>query len=191
MADPETRHDSSARTQIIVALIGLAGVVAAALISNWSNIFPRKPEATAATTSAGSQPGTGKRLDRPPQGSERPVHSSGRATIRGTYMFDLDKGEETQAGADFFWEQANTTVRFLTPQNGAGFYVVGPASFESVRWSDMERFPYSSAHIDAGANTNNIPAGTVVAYKTNEGRLGKFIVDEYGNNLTIRWRTYD
>jgi hypothetical protein len=56
----------------------------------------------------------------------------------------------------------------------------------------MEHFPYSPAKIDGSNNASNrIPPGTVVAYKTNEGRLGKFIVDEYGYNLTIRWRTYD
>src|SRR5215472_7700181 len=113
-------------------------------------------------------------------------------TIRGTYKCDLDSGAETSASADFFWEQKDGIHRSLIPENGAGFYVVGPTSFEAVRWSDMEHFPYSSAQIDASADGNNkIPVGTVVAYRTSEGRLGKFIVDEYGYNLTIRWRTYD
>jgi hypothetical protein len=187
MAEPEKTRDSSSRVQIMVALIGLAGVIATALIANWNNIFPRKAAAPApaAATSTAPQSGTGKK-------SERPIHSSGRLLVRGAYTYDLDNGAETLAGADFLWEQQTAVLRSLTPMNSAAFYVVGPAEFESVRWSDMERFPYSTAKIPANTGSSNrIPAGTVVAFKTNKGRLGKFIVDEYGVNLTLRWRTYD
>jgi hypothetical protein len=187
MGESETPRDSSGRIQIIIALIGLAGVVATALFANWNNIFPRKtaqpaPAATPAST-AGS--GSGKK-------SERPVRSSGRLMVRGTYTYDLDSGSETTAGADFQWRQETNVLRSITSMNGAAFFVVGAKEFESIRWSDMEHFPYSPAPIDGSANASNrIPAGTVVAYKTSEGHLGKFIVDEYGYNLTIRWRTYD
>ena len=185
MADPEAKRDSSTRVQILVALIGLTGVIATALISNWNNIFPKKapqsPPPVVTTTGSG---GTKK--------SERPVHSSGRLVVRGTYSYDLDTGTETNTGADFQWDQQTKVQRSVTPMNGASFYVVGAKEFESIRWSDMERFPYSTAKIDGSDNANNrIPAGTVVAFKTNEGRLGKFIVDASGDNLTMRWRTFD
>lgn len=185
MADPEAKPDSSNRVQIIIALIGLAGVIATALISNWNSIFPKKsPQSPPPVVTSTGSGGTKK--------SERPVHSSGRLVVRGTYFYDLDAGAETNAGADFQWEQQTQVERYLSPANGASFYVVGAKEFESIRWSDMEHFPYSPAKIDGSDNANNrIPAGTVVAFKTNEGRLGKFIVDEYGYNLTIRWRTYD
>lgn len=41
--------------------------------------------------------------------------------VRGTWSCDLDKGMETEkgAGADFWWEQANSIERYLVPQNGA------------------------------------------------------------------------
>ena len=166
-----------------MAVIGLAGVIATALISNWNNIFPRKPTPPVVAPSTGSG-GTRK--------SERPVHSSGRLVVRGTYLYDLDTGAESNAGADFQWQQQTKVNRSIVPLNGASFYVVGAKEFESIRWSDMERFPYSATRIDGSDNANNrIPPGTVVAFKTNEGRLGKLIVDEYGYNLTIRWRTYD
>jgi hypothetical protein len=38
------------RTAIIVAVIGLIGVLAAALISNWKTIFPSEPTCTQTTT---------------------------------------------------------------------------------------------------------------------------------------------
>jgi len=186
MAEPGTSRDSSSRVQIIVALIGLAGVVVTALIANWNNVFPRKPAqppAVVAPTAPGA--GGGKK-------SERPVHSSGRLVVPGNYTYDLDTGAEASAGADFQWRQDAGAQRFFVPMNGAAFFVVGVRDFESVRWSEMERFAYSADKIRADDNNSNrIPAGTVVAFKTNEGRLGKFIVDAYGYNLTIRWRTYD
>jgi len=193
MADPETRRDSNARVQIIIALIGLAGVIATALISNWSHIFSHKaPNIAPTATSPGTQASSGKKPDRPPQGPEHSVHSSGRKAIRATYLYDLDTGTEQPAGADLWWEHKTMEIWFLTPQNGAAFYVVGPREFEAVRWSELEHFPYSIEKINATRGPSNlIPAGTVVAYRTNEGRLGKLIVDDYGFNLTIRWRTYD
>ncbi len=186
MADQETKRDSTARVQIIVAVIGLAGVIAAALISNWSTIFKPAQPTPAVTSSTTSGSGT------PPKKSERPIHSSGRLVVRGTYFYDLDTGTETTAGADFQWEIVDNVRRFLTPANGAAFFVIGGRDFESIRWSDMEKYPYSPGKIRAdNDNANQIPAGTVVAFKTGEGRLGKLIVDQYGYNLTIRWRTYD
>ncbi len=201
MPEPKKTRDSSSRVQITVALIGLLGVVATALISNWNNIFPRRTAALAtsvapSTTSASE---SAKRIERPPQGAEPPeqdsehrVHSNGRMVIRATYLYDLDSGVEQDAGADFWWEHETMKTWFLTPQNGAAFYVVGPVKFESVKWSDMEHFPYSTEKINATEGAaNRIPAGTVVAYRTHKGRLGKLIVDDYGFNLAIRWRTYD
>ena len=190
MAEQETKRDSSARVQIIVAVIGLVGVVTTALISNWSNIFSRKPPQPTPAATSPAMPGSGT----PPKKSERPIHSSGRLTIGPTRFYDLDTGTEQPDGADFLYEHKFGEVKdwFLAPQNGAVFYVVGPTQFESVTWSDMERFPYSTEKIIATEGpSNQIPAGTVVAYKTNEGRLGKFIVDKTGFGYTIRWRTYD
>lgn len=55
----------------------------------------------------------------------------------------------------------------------------------------------STASIDASDGNEFMP-GTYVIYKTNEGRFGKFIVDNYeptgptvNHKLTIRWVTYD
>jgi hypothetical protein len=37
---------------------------------------------------------------------------------------------------------------------------------------------------------NEIPAGTVLTYKTSAGNLGKMQIRSYGYNLRIRWVTY-
>lgn len=124
--------------------------------------------------------------------AQRRVHSKGELVVRGTWKYDLDLGVQTNAGADLFWEQATDVKRSLVPLNGASFFVVGIRDFESVTLRDLERFPYSSARINGSdLPSNQIPRGTVVAYKTNEGRLGKFVVDEYGYNLKIHWITFE
>jgi hypothetical protein len=194
VADQETKRDSSARVQIMVALIGLAGVIATALISNWDKIIPKKNPAPAPVVSPSESGHAPERKpERTGQGSEHPVHSSGSFLIGPGHFFDLDTGIEQIAGADFSCEHKfEDPDWFLTPQNGAAFYVVGATTFELVRWSDMEHFPYSTEKIIVTEGpSNRVPAGTVVAYKTNEGRLGKFIVDRAGYGYAIRWRTYD
>ena len=44
--------------------------------------------------------------------------------IRGTFLCDLDSGREAAEGADFWWEQANVTERYMVPTNGAQLAVV-------------------------------------------------------------------
>ncbi len=53
MADSENKRDSSASVQIIVAIIGLAGVVATAVIANWNTLFP-KPSTTSGSAPSGT-----------------------------------------------------------------------------------------------------------------------------------------
>jgi hypothetical protein len=184
MGAPEGTRDSAARIQITVAVIGLLGVIAAALISNWNNIFPKTAPVQ---TSAKSSPAP---LTKKP---ERAIYSSGQMEVRGTWLCDLDIGAQAQnqASADFQWEQDTAVNRSLTPENNAAFFLVGLRDFDSVKYADLERFPYSTQKIEADAVLSNpMPQGSVVAYRTNEGRLGKLLVVGYGYNLTIRWITY-
>ncbi len=55
------------------------------------------------------------------------VHSRGELTVRGTFDCDLDAGRESSASADFFWQMATATERYLVPQNGATFAVYDAA----------------------------------------------------------------
>ncbi len=123
------------------------------------------------------------------------VYSEGRLTMRENSLCDLDVGSESTLGADLAWRQVSRTKRFLTPQNGTELSVVGLRDFDSIRPADLSRFQYSQEEIDAskatfGAKSRRLPQGTVIAYRTNEGRYGKLRVEEYGQDLTIRWTTY-
>jgi hypothetical protein len=37
---------------------------------------------------------------------------------------------------------------------------------------------------------NQLPAGTILVYRTSDGNYGKLQVIEYGYNLVVRWQTY-
>jgi len=154
----------------------------------------RPTTTTAYTLLARSSGGTVKksvtvRVSQPPRRSV--IYSRGRVTIRGTWSCDLDRGKETMTGADFFWEQATRTVRYLTPRNGAKFRVLGKRDFNTITESYLKRVRYSTAKIIASTTRNSLPRGTVVACLTNEGRYCKFLIESYGYNLTISWVTYD
>jgi hypothetical protein len=182
MATDKGKRDSTERTQIMVAVIGVAGVIAAAVIANWSSIF-RGPASTQPVASSSST-----HSERKPA----PVFSNGQLMVRGTWHCDLDAGAETASKGDFWWKEDSTVKRFLTPESGAVFYVMGVRDFDSLTFAELGHLPYSATPIDGSDVTteNDIPKGTVVAYRSKEGRLGKFVVDSYGHNLTIRWTTY-
>src|SRR5687767_7052010 len=50
------RGTDSGRTQIIIAAIGLTGVIAAAMIANWDKIFPGDPPPAAPVVAGQAQP---------------------------------------------------------------------------------------------------------------------------------------
>jgi len=184
MAPSEGARDSSARIQIIVAVIGLLGVIATAVISNWNTIFP-KPAAPAQAVAAGASPAPAQKK------IERTVYSSGQLTVRGTWRCDLDVGAVDKKTGDFWWQVDSDVKRFLAPENGAVFFVMGIRDFDSLKFTELEHLEYSSQRIAAhNEPNNNLPKDTVVAYKTKQGRLGKFLVVTYGNDLAIRWITY-
>jgi len=50
--------------------------------------------------------------------------SSNSLVIKGTWIYDLDKGIEAKyssSAGDFWWRQVNTVTRYLVPRNGAQF----------------------------------------------------------------------
>ncbi|MCP4151573.1 MAG: hypothetical protein GY757_27770 [bacterium] len=120
------------------------------------------------------------------------IYSKGTIKIRGTYNCDLDKGRETQTGADFWWEQVNKKVRYLVPRNGAEFHVLRRRDFHSITLRHLERLTYSPQRINAGkTGRNRLKTGTVVAARTSDGRYCKFKIAKYGYNLKITWVTYN
>jgi hypothetical protein len=126
---------------------------------------------------------------------EPSVYTQGQVAISGTSSCDLDLGHQTlytDPTRDFFWEITSDVERSIRPGNGAQFHVVGIVDFSSIGYSDLQGYSYSTEAINGSDNASNqIPAGTVVAAITNQGRYSKFRIDVNGYILTITWLTYD
>ncbi|MEM2478387.1 MAG: hypothetical protein QXF13_05165, partial [Thermoproteota archaeon] len=130
-----------------------------------------------------------------PKEVEPSIYSQGQVTIRGTWGCDLDLGKETLVGdpsTDFKWNIETRVIRNLSPRNGAKFHVIGAVDFNSVKYSDLKKYSYSSDPINGNDDASNqMPQGTVIAAITSEGRYCKFRIDTYGYNIVISWVTYE
>lgn len=113
------------------------------------------------------------------------TYSTGPLEVDGTWMFDLDEGELTTAGADFWYRVVNSSTRRLVPRNGAEV-AVGDGSnrgFEGCR-----REAFSSRPVDM----NRLTVGTYVCVKTSEGRISQFRVNGYsGRRMQIGYTTWE
>lgn len=120
------------------------------------------------------------------------THSTGLRTVRGTWCFDLDEGQETNCRAgteDFWWEQVTDVERYLTPQNGASFAVMGASP---PQYNDCAGAPLSTSRINGSNNASNwIPAGTYLCARTNAGRYSEFRINSYGYDLQIGYTTWE
>lgn len=125
----------------------------------------------------------------------RAVHTSGDATIKGTWNFDFDSGTgggnipyAPGAVNDVWWERITATQSKLVPRNGARFAVLGIENFGAVSWEQASTTTLSNAEI----LDTNLNVGTVIVYITNAGRYGKFRINGFsGNqNLAISWVTW-
>lgn len=121
------------------------------------------------------------------------VVSSGTATLKGTFFFDLDTGVQLNvpANSDIWWEQETAVAREMAPQNGAGILNLGVTNFADVNANNLEFLPYTSTPI-VGNNdpTNKLVSGDVFAVRTHGGNYAKVLVQSYGYNLEIQWVTY-
>jgi len=56
-----------------------------------------------------------------------------------------------------------------------------PHQFDSVRLEEIKSANLSISRISG----TNLPADTILLYRTNEGRYGKVLIRTYGYNLTL------
>lgn len=116
------------------------------------------------------------------------VYSSGNATIQGTYRFDLDEGI-SGGTQDVWWNRVTLTDSMLVPQNGARITSLGAINFNGVTKGSVQAMSLGAAGIPNTA----LPVGTVLAYKTSDGRYGKMKVKNYSGNqdMAMSWVTWE
>jgi hypothetical protein len=118
------------------------------------------------------------------------IRKGGDAVLKGTFVFNLDAGEQGTTG-DIWWEQQTDTLRRMTPQGGAKIVNLGLVDFDSITPNSLQNLPYANVPIDGSNNNGNkLVAGDVFAVVTNGGNHAKVKVVTYGYDLTIRWMTY-
>lgn len=116
------------------------------------------------------------------------THSTGLLTIQQTYLADLDAGTiTTAASADIWFQAATATQRYVTPVNGARIAKVGTTL---VGQGSCAAAPLSNARI----NINDLPVGSYVCARTNQGRYSQFqinaAVGPSPGKLVIRYTTW-
>ncbi len=98
------------------------------------------------------------------------THDTGALSIPQTYEADLDNGSIGSGGADIWFEAVSATSRYVTPRNGAKIVKVGTGG---ISYDICASASLSTAKI----NVNNLPSGTYVCVRTNEGRVSGFRVN--------------
>src|SRR6516162_2988725 len=109
------------------------------------------------------------------------IVSSGTATLKGTFTFDLDTGLEGGVGPafDIWWEQQTAVLRQMVPVNNAKIVNIGVVDFNSITPQTLKGLTYSSTPIIG----NNDPSNKLVPGDV-------FAVITYGYDLHIQWVTY-
>ena len=75
----------------------------------------------------------------------------------------------------------------INPGNTTGQVVFDAISMETIISQDL-----SNTAINGNDDeTNLLIPGTIILYKTNQGRFGKLMIKTYGYNLTVQFLTYD
>jgi hypothetical protein len=171
------------RWKRIATIWQLVAIVTLSACAEAASAIPSTPEASAIAVSPTPNPS--------PTGQEV-VLSSGKAVLRGTFTFDFEAGvSPTTSMADVWWEQVDSTRRYLVPQNGARLSRIGSASFEPISRSSLVDLGYTVDKID-GSNVpgNQLAQGTVVAVLTRNRHLAKMRIEQYGYDLVFSWVTY-
>jgi hypothetical protein len=95
---------------------------------------------------------------------EPPFYMSGMLTVQQTFLADLDEGQQTQDGADIWFEADTENDRFLTPVNATWIADLGPAE---ATYEACATATYTNQRIAV----QELPPGETFCVRTDEGRL--------------------
>jgi len=97
--------------------------------------------------------------------------STGIINLRQTYLADFDRRSSASRDADIWFEAETNSLLYLVPRNGAQMSV-GNRSNRGFAGC-------SSAHFSTGrVSLSDVPVGSYVCVKTNEGRISQFRMNQ-------------
>ncbi len=98
------------------------------------------------------------------------THSTGPIELRQTYTADLDTGRVGGNGADIWFQAETANLLYITPRNGAQISV-GNRSNRGYAGCAAARYT------NARASLRDMPPGSYICVKTNQGRISQFRVN--------------
>ncbi len=113
--------------------------------------------------------------------------STGKIDVRQTFTFDLDRGRVGGGDADIWFEAETRDLLYLVPRNGARMSV-GNRSNRGYAGCSQARFSTNRVSL------RDIPVGSYVCARTNEGRISQFRVNRVSHGtpktLSIGYTTW-
>jgi hypothetical protein len=124
-------------------------------------------------------------MPEPPEPVEVPVtFSTGPIDLQQTFTANLDNGNVGGGGTDIWYQAVTAVQKYITPQNGAAI-AVGDGSNRGYAGCFEESF--SSDRVPLA----DIPPGTYVCAKTNQGRISQFRVNGFvGTTMKLGYTTW-
>jgi hypothetical protein len=111
------------------------------------------------------------------EGAAQSPWKSGTTIIPGTLSWDVESGSFGAGnGTDFSWQHLSATERYLVPENGTEAAVVKHRSYEQIDSLFLQRWHMPKERISGSDSDGLLTPGTVIAFRTAEGTLGKLQV---------------
>ena len=83
--------------------------------------------------------------------------------LRGTWIFDLDAGQEHSSGG-IWWGQKTDVLRAMVPREGAKIINLGTCDYDSISPTQLHQLTYSADAINGNNdNSNQLVNGDVFA----------------------------
>lgn len=112
------------------------------------------------------------------------THSTGPIDLQQTFTANLDNGNVGGAGVDIWYQAVTAVEKYITPRNGATI-AVGDGSNRGYEGCAAESFSGDSVPLA------DIPVGTYVCVKTNQGRISQFRVNGFmGTTMKLGYTTW-
>jgi len=112
------------------------------------------------------------------------THSTGPIDLQQTFTANLDNGNVGGAGVDIWYQAVTAVEKYITPRNGATI-AVGDGSNRGYEGCAAESFSGDNVPLA------DIPVGTYVCVKTNQGRISQFRVNGFmGTTMKLGYTTW-
>ena len=110
--------------------------------------------------------------------------STGPIDLQQTFTANLDNGNVGGAGVDIWYQAVTAVEKYITPRNGATI-AVGDGSNRGYEGCAAESFSGDNVPLA------DIPVGTYVCVKTNQGRISQFRVNGFmGTTMKLGYTTW-